>query len=198
MQTSFLSSLPDSESVAALAGFRYKPDFIASDEEQDLVKTIRSLSFERFKFRQYLGNRRVHAFGYSYDFTRRGVEHAEGLPAFLEDLRARVAAFSGRKAEEFVQEQVLEYAPGAGIGWHRDKPEFGIVVGVSLGASAVLRFRRRVEKSWLRVSQPLEPRSVYLMSDAARHDWEHSIVPQSVLRYSVMFRTFAEGFVPPR
>jgi alkylated DNA repair dioxygenase AlkB len=48
------------------------------------------------------------------------------------------------------------------------------------------------------VSQPLEPRSVYLMSDAARHDWEHSIVPQSVLRYSVMFRTFAEGFVPPR
>ncbi len=197
MQTSLFPSLSDSESVAALAGFRYKPDFIGPDEEQDLVKTIGSLSFERFKFRQYLGNRRVHPFGYSYDFTRRGVERAEALPEFLEDLRARVAAFSGREAKEFVQEQVLEYAPGAGIGWHRDKPEFGIVVGVSLGATAVLRFRRRAEERWLRASQRLEPRSVYLMSDAARHDWEHSIVPQSVLRYSLMFRTFAQEFVPP-
>ena len=44
--------------------------------------------------------------------------------------------------DEFVQAMLIRYDPGAGIGWHRDRPCFEHVVGVSLGASATMRFPR--------------------------------------------------------
>jgi alkylated DNA repair dioxygenase AlkB len=108
----------------------------------------------------------------------------------LEPVRERVAAFAGREAGEFHQILAIEYAHGAAIGLHRDKPEF-IVVGVSLAAPAVLRLRRRVGDRWERASQLVEPRSAYMLSGEVRHDWEHSIVEQDVLRYSRAFRTLA-------
>jgi len=42
---------------------------------------------------------------------------------------------------------VTEYGSGAGIGWHRDKAVFGEVVGISLLAPCVLRFRRKLNGS---------------------------------------------------
>ena len=39
---------------------------------------------------------------------------------------------------------VSEYSPGAGIGWHRDRPEFGIIIGFSLMAPCHFRLRRKV------------------------------------------------------
>ena len=36
---------------------------------------------------------------------------------------------------------------------------------------------------------PLQPRSVYLLRDAARWDWQHSIAATNALRYSITFRT---------
>jgi alkylated DNA repair protein (DNA oxidative demethylase) len=42
-----------------------------------------------------------------------------------------------------VQALLIRYDPGAGIGWHRDRPLFEHVVGISLGAPATMRFRRR-------------------------------------------------------
>jgi alkylated DNA repair dioxygenase AlkB len=178
--------------MASLPGLLYRPNFISEAEEADLMRTIETLPLERFKFRQYLGNRRVTAFGYQYDFTSQVLEPAPPLPEFLEDLRGRVAQFAGLRREDIVQEQVLEYAPGAGIGWHRDKPEYDVVVGVSLGAPAVIRYRKRAGDKWARATQLAEPRSVYVMSGEARHEWEHSIVPQTQLRYSLMFRSLKD------
>jgi alkylated DNA repair dioxygenase AlkB len=173
----------------ALPGLLYQPNFVSEAEAQEIQRTLETLPFERFKFRQYLGNRRVCAFGYRYDFTRRALAPAPPLPTFLDDLRDRVAQFAHLRREDIAQEQVLEYAPGAGIGWHRDKPEFDIVVGVSLGAPAVMRFRQRDGDKWIRASQNLESRSIYIMSGIARHEWEHSIVPQTDIRYSLIFRS---------
>jgi len=39
---------------------------------------------------------------------------------------------------------VIEYGPGAGIGWHRDKAVFGDVIGVSLFSPCVIHFRQKV------------------------------------------------------
>ena len=38
----------------------------------------------------------------------------------------------------------------------------------------------------------VEPRSAYLLSGEARHEWEHSIVPGEALRFSITFRTLSD------
>jgi alkylated DNA repair dioxygenase AlkB len=120
------------------------------------------------------------------------VEPAPEIPSILGELREKVARFARRPAQDFIQAMATEYGPGAGIGWHRDKPQFGEIVGVSLLSAARFRLRRRREDtSWQRVSQILQPRSAYLLSGAVRQDWEHSIPPREQLRYSITFRTLA-------
>ncbi|HEY1706817.1 MAG TPA: alpha-ketoglutarate-dependent dioxygenase AlkB [Rhizomicrobium sp.] len=85
---------------------------------------------------------------------------------------------------------MTEYAPGAGIGWHRDKPMFEDVVAISLLSPCTLRFRKRGGTGWQRASMAVQPRSAYLLRGAARREWEHSVPPVSTLRYSVTFRNF--------
>jgi alkylated DNA repair dioxygenase AlkB len=89
---------------------------------------------------------------------------------------------------------VIEYAPGAGIGWHRDRPQFEVIAGVSLLASCPFRLRRKVGQGWERATLRPAPRSLYILAGSAREDWEHSIPAVEALRYSVTFRTFR----PPR
>ena len=47
-------------------------------------------------------------------------------------LRDRCGELAGFAGEELVEALVQRYPAGATIGWHRDAPAFGIVVGVSL------------------------------------------------------------------
>ena len=93
-----------------------------------------------------------------------------------------------------VQASILEYSIGAPIGWHRDIPQFGNAIGISLGARCRMRFRKysrnrsKVDRDEI-LSIELEPRSIYFMSGAARESWQHSIPPVKELRYSVVMRT---------
>jgi alkylated DNA repair dioxygenase AlkB len=172
-------------------GFRYEEDIISEAEEASLVASLASLELKPFEFHGHVGNRRVTSFGLRYDYARRTVEAAEGFPSFLTDLRNKVAAFAGRNVHEFQQGGVNEYPPGAGIGWHKDKPQFGAIVGVSLLAPATMRLRLPSGTSWIRKSQQLKPRSIYILDGEARTRWEHSIPPVNSLRYSLTFRTLA-------
>jgi len=174
-------------------GFRYEEDIISQAEEAALAASLATLELKPFEFHGHFGNRRVTSFGLRYDYVRRTVEAADGFPSFLTELRSKVAAFAERKVDEFRQGGVNEYPPGAGIGWHKDKPEFGAIVGVSLLASATMRFRLATGKTWLRRSQELKPRSIYILDGEARTRWEHSVPPVSSLRYSLTFRTLAES-----
>jgi alkylated DNA repair dioxygenase AlkB len=172
-------------------GFRYQPDLITAAEETSLVQELAALPFEPFDFHGHLANRQVVGFGYRYDYTSRQVRAAAPIPAFLGPLREKIAAFAGRPPEAFQQVLINEYRPGAGIGWHRDKPQFEEVVGVSLLAPCTLRFRRKAGSRWERQSIVIEPRSAYLMTGLARHVWEHSIPPLEQHRYSITLRTWA-------
>ena len=69
---------------------------------------------------------------------------------------------------------------------------FEKVVGVSLNTPAKLRFRRRRPGGFDRFALDVEPRSAYLLSGEARHDWEHSIAPGEQLRFSITFRTLSD------
>jgi alkylated DNA repair dioxygenase AlkB len=175
-------------------GFRYEQGFITEQEESDLTAYIGAIELKPFEFHGHIGNRRVKSFGFRYDYSRCAVETAEELPSFLISLRTRVADFAGLDVEEFRQCGINQYPAGAGIGWHKDKPQFGVVIGISLLAPAMLRLRQEEEGRWIRRSQLLMPRSIYVLTEEARAVWEHSIPPVDDLRYSIMFRTLTDKF----
>jgi alkylated DNA repair dioxygenase AlkB len=167
------------------------PELIDKAEEHELVTALVALPLKPFEFHGHIANRRVVSFGLRYDYARRGIEVSHPAPHFLNDLWFKIAEFAGREAGDFVQIGVNEYRPGAGIGWHRDIPEFGDVVGVSLLYPAKMRFRMSKNNRWIRTSHTLEPRSVYVLTGEAREVWEHSIPPLTSLRYSLTFRTLS-------
>jgi alkylated DNA repair dioxygenase AlkB len=170
-------------------GFQYANDLISADEERALVAEIAALDFKEFKFQGFLAKRRVVSFGWRYDFERARLEQAEAIPSFLQPLRARAAKFAGIDKNAIDHVLVTEYAPGVEIGWHKDRPNFEDVVGVSLLTPCTFRFRRKRGTKWERFSLTAEPRSVYLLRGPSRWEWEHSIPAVPALRYSVTFRT---------
>jgi alkylated DNA repair dioxygenase AlkB len=170
-------------------GFQYNDAVLSPDQEQDLVEEFARLPFRELEFRGFLGKRRIVSFGWRYDFNVRELQQAEDIPTFLLDLRERAAEFAGLSGDQLQHVLVTEYSPGAAIGWHKDRPEFSDVIGVSLLAPCVFRLRRKAAKGWERASIELQPRSAYLLRGAAREDWQHSIPPVDKLRYSVTFRS---------
>jgi alkylated DNA repair dioxygenase AlkB len=107
-------------------------------------------------------------------------------------LRQKAAQFAGLSADALQHALITEYSAGAAIGWHRDRPEFEYVIGISLRAPCVFRFRRKQGTRWERASIGLQPRSSYLLRGPARWDWQHSIPAVDNLRYSITFRSFRE------
>jgi alkylated DNA repair dioxygenase AlkB len=177
-------------------GLRYQPELITPGEEQALAALLAELPFKAFEFQGFLGNRRTVSFGLHYAFNRAGLQETERLPDWLLPVRDRAAEWAGLEAEALEHVLVTEYAPGAGIGWHRDRPVFEDVVGLSLLAPARLRFRRQAGEKWERKALVAAPRSVYLLRGPAREEWQHSIAPMEALRYSITFRSLRPGVRP--
>jgi alkylated DNA repair dioxygenase AlkB len=175
-------------------GFAYREDVIPSEHEQTLMERFKELPFKPFEFHGFLGNRRVVSFGWRYDYSGATLRQSDHIPPFLFALRQRAAAFAGIAAEGLQQILINEYAPGAGIGWHRDKPMFEDVVAISLGSPCTLRLRRKQGSGWERTAQAVRPRSAYLLRGSVRREWEHSVPPVDHLRYSVTFRNFVAGW----
>jgi alkylated DNA repair dioxygenase AlkB len=171
-------------------GFAYGEDRIDAALQSALLREIEKLPFKPFEFHGFFGNRRTVSFGWRYDYAGRALQASDPMPGFLLPLCGLAADFAQLPADRFQQALVTEYAPGAGIGWHRDKPMFEDVVAFSLAAPCTLRFRRKEGAGWTRRSQPVLPRSAYLLRGPARFEWEHSIPPLDRLRYSITLRTF--------
>lgn len=173
-------------------GLAYQPDLISPAEEADLIGRISQLPFAPFEFHGFEGKRRTVSFGLHYAFDGSGLREAEAIPDFLLPVRDKAASWAGLDPHALQHVLVIEYCPGAGIGWHRDRPVFGDVIGISLQAPAPLRFRRKVDREWQRFTQLAEPRSAYFLTGPARTEWEHSILPLEELRYSITFRTLRD------
>jgi alkylated DNA repair dioxygenase AlkB len=171
------------------SGFRYAPDLISPEAEARLLAAFDPLPFKAFEFHGFTGRRRIVSFGSRYDYAGQTLRPAEPPPAFLEPLLGQAARFGGVAPAAIAHVMVTDYPPGAPIGWHRDRPEFDKIIGVSLLAPAPLRFRRRTAAGFERAVQQLEPRSAYLIDGDARQVWEHSIAPLETRRVSVTFRT---------
>ena len=173
------------------AGLRYAADFVSPEIEQELIAEIAALPLQPFQFDQYEGKRRVASFGFSYDYTLRRLKEAKPIPGWLTPIVRQVEDFGG-PGTEIGQILCTEYDVGVGIGWHRDKPHFDRVFGLSLGSACRFRFRRRAGDKWQRFALDAQPRSLYMMAGPSRLIWEHSIPAVEAPRYSITFRTMVE------
>ena len=178
-------------------GLVYQREFVTRDEEKTLLEAIAPLPFREARFQEYFAKRRVVHFhpagsGEAYDASDDAFSSGP-LPPFLVELQGKVATWLGIDPTAFVHALVSEYRVGTPIGWHRDKPVYGIVVGLSLAGPGRMRFRpfdSRASRDST-VLLELEPRSIYVMRDEIRWQWQHSMLPTKALRYSITFRTGA-------
>lgn len=177
-------------------GLEYRPDFLSAQEERGLVEAIRELPLQEAQYKEFTARRRTVSYGSTYDFSTNRSLPAEPIADFLLPMRSKVARWCGVDAESFVHALIAEYRPGTPLGWHRDVPEFELVAGISLAGACRMRFRpypwmpeRRREMFALE----LLPRSAYVLKEAARWQWQHSIPPTKELRYSITFRTRRTG-----
>ena len=178
-------------------GLVLRPELLTVHEEAELLERLRSLRFDPIVIHSQAARRTARHYGLGYDYEARRPQPGEPIPEWLSGVRQRAAEVAGEDPEELVEVLVQRYPPGATIGWHRDAPAFGTVIGVSLAGACRLRFqrgrgdRRRV---W---EIALEPRSGYVLAGEARRSWQHSIPPTKELRYSITLRTLRHRSARP-
>jgi alkylated DNA repair dioxygenase AlkB len=177
------------DAAALPQGFIYRADFIAPEEERELLAGVQALPLEEARYKEYTAKRRVASFGLDYDFSSNALGEAPALPDFLLPLRDKVATWLEVAPQELKHALVAEYRAGTPLGWHRDAPDFERVVGVSVGGWARMRLRRYPPDKSPVLNVDLAPCSAYLMQGVARWRWQHSIPATKALRYSITFRT---------
>ncbi len=170
-------------------GFTYVPEFLSAAEERELVTHIQALEFGRVVMHGVEARRRVTHFGYGYAYETRAVQPGPAIPEWMVFARDRLGGRFGVEPASLLEALVTEYPPGAGIGWHRDAPAFGIVLAVSLAGACRMRFQRGAGEERVTAQCELAPRSAYALTGPARTQWQHSIPAARELRYSIPFRT---------
>jgi len=170
-------------------GLLYQPELISPAEEEALLERLEALRYDPVVLHGQAARRSARHYGLDYDYESRTPRPGEPLPEWLEGLRARAGELAGRRPDELAEALVQRYPAGAGIGWHRDAPAFGVVVGISLKAAARLRFQRGKGDERRVWEVELEPRSGYVLAGKARTAWQHSIPATEELRFSITFRT---------
>lgn len=120
--------------------------------------------------------RRVQHYGYKYDYKARMVTpelYLGPLPDWLIPLAMRLhheRLFSAIPDQAIIN----EYLPGQGISAHVDcVPCFGKeIASLSLGSACVIEFTHARDNKQTKV---LEPCSLFVLSGAARYEWQHCI-----------------------
>lgn len=184
------SLFPDDD--PQVPGLSLWPEAVTAGQEAELAALVDASPLAPFRFGQWQGKRLTANYGSGYDYQRGAVTDAAAFPAWLAQLRDRLAKLAGLAPTAAVHALLIRYDPGAGIGWHRDRPQYGDVLGLSLSAPALLRLRRRTASGFERRSVELPQRSLYRLSGEVRWAWEHSIVPMNVTRRSITLRTMAK------
>jgi DNA oxidative demethylase len=173
-------------------GIVLRPEVISPQEESALLERFETLRWDPIVIRGQAARRTARHYGLGYDYESRAPRPGEPIPEWIEPARRAGAKLAGVTASELVEVLVQRYPLGSTIGWHRDAPAFGIVVGISVLGRSRLRFQRGKRDRRRVWEVELEPRSGYVLAGVARWSWEHSIPPTKELRYSITFRTLRQ------
>jgi alkylated DNA repair dioxygenase AlkB len=176
-----------------IPGLCYAREFITPAEEAELTDSIDAAVWDS------TWERRRQFYGQSYGVT---AVARPPLPSWGRSLADRILA-EGHSTHRFDQMLINEYLPGQGIALHRDYDPFDkTVASISLISFCIMDFRRVADGE--RVAWLLAPRSLLVLSDEARYEWEHGIarrkndrwngvtIPRS-RRLSITFRRLKDG-----
>lgn len=195
------SSMSDSENIytitenyAKISGLWYIRNYLSQDEITMLHdKIANEIIFTPISSSK--NSRCVAHYGYYYSYDKTGLKTAPAIPEYLAKLvtSARINDVIDNEIinQEFDQVIINEYKPGQQIAYHTDHTKlFGSVVAcLTIGQAVSINFRKNgIEK---RVEP--EEGSLYIMTDKARYEWQHSLVNSgSATRYSITYRTIIE------
>jgi DNA oxidative demethylase len=174
-------------------GLRYVAGFLPHEEHEALLGRIRALPFEQIRMRGQVARRTVCHYGVDYDYDTGGVTAGTPIPDWLEPLRGRCAALLEIEPDRLAEALLTRYPPGATIGWHRDAPAFGDVVGVSLASACQLRFQRGTGTERRVFELTAEPGSASVLSGPSRSAWQHHIPAVPAERFSITLRTLCRS-----
>ena len=177
-------------------GFEYFPAFISAQEESLLIAAIAGLALHPMIFHGYTAKRKTGSFGYDYSFTNRELTKGKPIPGAFIPLLKKVGDKLSVSPGDFAELLVTEYPPGSVINWHRDAPPFDIIAGISLASDCIFKLRPHDKTKQTRssvISFPVERLSLYVMKNAARTEWQHSIAPVKNTRYSITLRTWKKS-----
>lgn len=178
-------------------GFSYFEDFLSEDEEQQLLEIVTAIDVHPFIFQGYTANRKVASFGFDYSFTNRNLSKGKNIPEDFQFLIEKVAAKLEISPADFGELLITEYPPGSVINWHRDAPPFDLIVGISLLTDCIFRLRPQEKTSQIKqnvISFPVKRRSLYVISELSRSEWQHSITPVKSTRFSITLRTLKQDY----
>jgi len=154
-----------------IQGLSYIENFISDQEESDLIDLIdHGIWLNELK-------RRVQHYGYKYDYTKKQIDASlkiEELPHWA--LKVAHQIYDAGHLPYFPDQLIInEYQPGQGIASHIDcVPCFReCIVSLSLGSLCTMVFTEK--KSGKEVETILSSRSLLVMADAARYEWQHGI-----------------------
>jgi alkylated DNA repair dioxygenase AlkB len=177
----------------AIPGLVYIPDVIDVATERQIVAAIEQGRWDT------TWERRRQLFGQTYG---RKQTKARALPEWGRLLAEKVAGTVGC-SQPFDQMLVNEYLPGQGIALYRDYAPFDrTVASISLLSPCIMDLRRVADSH--RESILLARRSLLVLSDEARYEWEHGIarrkkdlwngtVIQRTRRISVTYRRLKDA-----
>jgi hypothetical protein len=171
-------------------GFTLQEEILTPSEEASLIELVHGYQLPRVPMRGGYLRRRLLCFGIDFGPGFMTLREAPPIPAEFASIRETAARFVGLPPERLTQAIVQLYPPGASIGWHCDDDALGsVVIGISLQGNAKLRFAlsRTASRDEV-VDVAVPPRSIYVMRDAARYRWLHSVAPVKDSRISITFR----------
>jgi alkylated DNA repair dioxygenase AlkB len=152
--------------VPPVPGLRYLPGYLTEADERALVEAIDARPWNT----EWKRRRQPYGGGYG---TAAAVPP---IPDWGRRLADRLLA-DGVTDTPFDHMLVNEYLPGQGIAPHRDYAPYGrTVVSLSLLSPCVMDFRH--PPTGRKECLLLERRSLLVLADEARHDWEHGIAPR--------------------
>ena len=151
------------EDIPAIPGLSYVPEYVSQSEETELCEVIDCEPWDTS------WQRRRQPYGASYGNKKPNPD----IPAWGSRVAERLLE-EKRTSKPFDQMLINEYLPGQGIALHRDYEPFDrTVASLSLLAHCVMIFRHVV--SGQTEILLLQPRSLLILTDEARYDWEHGI-----------------------
>jgi alkylated DNA repair dioxygenase AlkB len=159
-----LFSLPiATPDVPHIPGLIYRPNYVSPGAESELIAAIDAALWDT------TWERRRQLYGGVYGKTR---DAPRPLPAWGLQLAVRLSS-EGLTQAPFDQMLVNEYLSGQGIALHGDYQSYGrTVASLSLLSPCVMDFRHPDGRS---VPLLFEPRSLLLLTDVARYEWQHGI-----------------------